>query len=94
MDDIEELVTYNGEREGGSVAPSILSSSFYSDEISPEEGPLGERVPFEDTPFRAITSAPMEATAKDETLQECFKFIFRDGDAEEYGKDVKIEHRY
>jgi hypothetical protein len=39
VDDIEELVTYDGERERGSVAPSIISSSFYSDEISPEEGP-------------------------------------------------------
>jgi len=80
MDDVEELVTYDGEGERGSVAPSIISSSFYSDEISPEEGPLEERVPFEETPLRAITSAPMEATEKDEPLQERFKFIFRDGD--------------
>ena len=80
MVDVEELVTYNGEREQGSVAPSIISSSFYSDEILPEEGPLEERVPFEETPLRPIAPAPMEATEKDETLQERFKFIFRDGD--------------
>jgi len=80
MDDVEELVTYDGEGEQGSVAPSIISSSFYSDEIPPEEGTLKERVPFEETPLRAITSAPMEATEKDEPFQERFKFIFRDGD--------------
>ncbi len=80
MDDVEELVTYDGEREQGSVAPSIISSSFYSNEISPEEGPLEERVPFEETPLRPIASTPMEATEKDETLQERFKFIFRDED--------------
>ena len=78
--DVEELVIYDGEREQGSVAPSIISSSFYSDEISPEEGPLEERVPLEETPLRPIAPAPMEATEKDETLQERFKFIFRDGD--------------
>lgn len=80
MDDVEELVTYDGEGERGSVAPSIISSSFYSDEIRPEEGALEERVPCEETPLGAITSAPMEATEKDEPLQERFKFIFRDGD--------------
>ena len=80
MVDVEELVTYDGEREQGSVAPSIISSSFYSDEISPEEGPLEGTVLFEETPLRPIASAPMEATEKDETLHERFKFIFRDGD--------------
>ena len=80
MDDVVELVTYDGEREQGSVAPSIISSSFYSDEIPLEDGPLEERVPFEESPIRPIASAPMEATEKDETLQERFKFIFRDGD--------------
>ncbi len=80
MDDIEEPVTYGGEGEWGSVAPSIISSSFYSDEVPPEEDPVEERVPFEETPLRAITSAPMEATEKDEPLQERFKFIFRDGE--------------
>jgi len=79
MDDVEELVTYDVEREQGSVAPSIISSSFYSDEILPEEGPLEERAAFEETPLRPIASAPMEATEEDETLQERFKFIFRDG---------------
>lgn len=64
MDNIEELVTDDGEGERGSVAPSIISSSFYSDEVLPEEG----------------LSAPMEATDKDELLQERFKFIFRNGD--------------
>ncbi len=62
------------------MTPSIISSSFYSDEILPEEGPLEERVPFEKTSLRPMTSAPMEAIEKDETLQERFKFIFRDGD--------------
>ena len=80
MNDIGELITYDGEREQGSVAPSIISSSFYSDEISPEEGPLEERVPFEETPLRPIASAPMELKVKDDTLQERFKFVFRDGD--------------
>jgi hypothetical protein len=80
MDDVEELATYDGGREQGSMAPSIISSSFYLDEISPEEGSLEERVLFEETPLRPIDSAPMEATKKDEPLQERFKFIFRDGD--------------
>ena len=79
MDDVEELVTYDGEGERGSVAPSIISSSFYSDEILSEEGPLEERAPFEEN-LRAITSTPMEATEKDEPFQERFKFILRDGD--------------
>lgn len=61
MDDIEELVTDYGEGEGVSLAPSIISSSFYSDEVLPEERLFEERVPFEDTPHRAIVSAPMEA---------------------------------
>jgi len=80
MNDVEELITYDDEREQGSVAPSIISSSFYSNEISPKEGPLEERVPFEETPLRPIASAPMKATKKDETLQERFKFIFRNKD--------------
>ncbi len=80
MDDVEELVTDDGEGERGSVAPSIISLSFYSDEIPPEEGPLEERVPFEETPLRAMTSALMEATEKDEPFRERFQFIFRDGD--------------
>ena len=80
MNDVEELVTYDGERERGLVAPSIISSSFYLDEISFEEGPFEERVSFEETSLRAITLAPMEATEKDEPLQERFKFIVRDED--------------
>jgi len=59
---------YNGEGERGSVAPSIILSSFYLDEISPEEGLLEERVPFKETPLRVITSAPIEAIEKDEPL--------------------------
>lgn len=78
MDDVEELVTYDDGREQDSVAPSIISSIFYLDEISPEEGPLEERVPFEETPLWPVALAPMEATKKDEILQERFKFIFRD----------------
>ncbi len=50
------------------MAPSIISSSFYSDEILPEEGPLEERVLFKETPLRPIASVPMEATEKDEPL--------------------------
>ena len=80
MDDVGELITYDGKRDQGSVAPSIISSSFYSDEISPEDGPPEERVPFAETPLRPIASAPMEITEKDDILQERFKFIFRDGD--------------
>ncbi len=79
MNDVEELVTYDGEREQGSMVSSIISSSFYSDEISPEESPLEERAPFEKTSLRPIASALMKATEEDETLQERFKFIFRDG---------------
>ncbi len=80
MNDVEELITYNDEREQNLITPSIISSSFYLDEISPKEGPLEERVPFEETPLRPIASAPMKATKKNETLQERFKFIFRDED--------------
>ncbi len=78
MDDVEDLVIYNVEREQGSVAPSRISSNFYSVEILPEEGPLEEMAPFEETPLRPIASAPMEATEEHEALQERFKFIFRD----------------
>ncbi len=60
MDDVE--------REQGSVAPSIISSSFYSDESLPEEGPLEERAPSKETPLQPIASAPMEATEETETL--------------------------
>ncbi|KAI4146514.1 MAG: hypothetical protein LQ340_005897 [Diploschistes diacapsis] len=69
MDDVEDLVMDDGEGERGSVAPSILPSSFYSDEVLPE-GPLEEKVPFEETPLRAIIPAPVEATEKDERLQK------------------------
>ena len=80
MDDVGELITYDGERDRGSVASSIISSSFYSDEILPEDGPPKERVPFEETPLRPIASTPMEITEKDDILQKRFKFIFRDRD--------------
>ena len=43
--------------------------------LSPEE-----RAPSEETPLRAIASAHIEATEKDELAQERFKFIYRDGD--------------
>ena len=67
MDDVEELVTYDGEREQGSVALSIISSSFYLDENLPE-GPLEEKVSFKETPLRLIASVLMKATEKDEPL--------------------------
>ena len=60
------------------MTPSIISSSFYSDEVPSEEDPVEKRVSFEKTSLRAITSALMEATEKNEFLQERFKFIFRD----------------
>ena len=66
MDDMDEPVMYDGEGEWGSVAPSIISSSYYSDEVPLEEGPLEERAPPEETPLRAIASAHLEATEKDE----------------------------
>lgn len=50
------------------MAPSIILSSFYLDEISPKEGPLKERVLFKETPLQLITLAPIEATEKDENL--------------------------
>jgi len=50
------------------VAPSIISLSFYLDEIPPEEGLLEERVPFKETPLRVINLAPIEAIEKDEPL--------------------------
>jgi len=48
MNDVEELMTYDDERERGLVTPSIISTSYYSNEISFEEGPLEERVSFEE----------------------------------------------
>ena len=66
MDDIDEPVTDDGEGEWGSVAPSIISSSDYSDEVPLEEDPLEERALSEETPLRAIASAHIEATEKDE----------------------------
>ncbi len=78
MNDIEESMMYDGEKEWDSVTSSIISSSFYSDEISLEEDSVEKRVPFEKTSLRAITSAFMKATEKNESLQERFKFIFRD----------------
>ena len=62
------------------MALSIILLSFYSDEISPEDGPHEERVLFKKTPLRPIASAPIEITEKDDIFQERFKFIFRDGD--------------
>ncbi len=78
MNDVEELITYNGEREQSSMMSSIISSSFYSDEISFEESSLEERVSFEKISLRSIASALMKATEENEILQERFKFIFRD----------------
>ncbi len=78
MNDIKESMTYDGEKEWDSVTSSIISSSFYSDEISLEEDSVEKRVSFEKTSLRAITSALMKATEKNEPLQERFKFIFRD----------------
>ena len=66
MDDIDEPVTDDGEGEWGSVAPSIISSSDYSDEVPLEEDPLEERALSEETPLRAIASAHIEATEKAE----------------------------
>ena len=59
-------MTDNGEGEWGSMAPSIISSNNYSDEVPLEEDPLEERALFEETPLRAIASAYIEATEKDE----------------------------
>jgi len=78
MNDVEELITYDGEREQSSMMSSIISSSFYSDEISFEESSLEERVSFEKISLRSIASALMKATEENEILQERFKFIFRD----------------
>jgi len=80
MDDVEELVTYNDKREQGSMTPFIISSSFYLDEISPKEDSLEERIPFKKTSLRLIASTSMKTTKKNETLQERFKFIFRNED--------------
>lgn len=83
MNDVEEPATYDGAGEWGSLAPSIISSSFYSDEVLLEERPLEER-PLEEgpskveTPLQAIASA--QATKEDELPQFQFKFIFREGD--------------
>lgn len=61
-------------------APSIISSSFYSDEVLLEERSLEEDPPKEETPLQAIASARIETTKKDELPQDRFKFIFRQGD--------------
>ncbi len=69
MNDVEEPATYDGAGEWGSLAPSTISSSFYSDEVLLEERPLEER-PLEEgpskveTPLQAIASA--QATKEDE----------------------------
>ncbi|KAL8792178.1 MAG: hypothetical protein Q9195_005200 [Heterodermia aff. obscurata] len=76
MDDVDEPVTYDREGEWGSVAPSIISSSYYSDNVPLEGDPLEERAPPKETPLRAIASAHTEATEEEER----FKFIYRDGD--------------
>ena len=79
--DMNEPATDDGEGECGSVAPSIISPSYYSDEEVPlEEDPLEEGASLEEAPLRAIASAHIEATEKDEVTQERFKFIYRDGD--------------
>jgi len=62
------------------VAPSIISSSCYSDQVPLEKDSLEEGAPPEETPLRAIAFAYMEATEKDEIPQERFKFIYRDED--------------
>ncbi len=80
MNDIKELMTYDDKRKRDSMAPSIILSSFYLDEILPKEGSFEERVSFKKTSLRSIASMPMEATKKNEPLQERFKFIFRDED--------------
>ena len=76
IDEVGELITYDGERDRGLVALSIISSNFYSDEITPKDSPPKERVPFEETPLRSTASAPMEITEKNDILQKRFKFIF------------------
>ena len=75
MVNVEERVMYDGDGEWSSIAPSIFSSSHYSDEVALKEGPLeGE------TQVQAIASANMEAIEKDEIPQDRFKFICCDGD--------------
>lgn len=66
--------------ERGSLAPSISSSSCYSNEVPLEEDSLEEGGPPKGTPLRAMASAYMEATEKDELPQEWFRFIYRDED--------------
>lgn len=51
MNDIEELMTYDNKRKWDLMTPSIISSSFYLDEILPKENSLEERVSFEKTPL-------------------------------------------
>lgn len=76
------------------MAPSIISSSYYSDNVPLEGDPLEERAPPKETPLRAIASAHTEATEEDELPQERFKFIYRDGDdwipMEEYPFDRSL----
>ena len=54
LDDIDESIRYTGEGEWGSMAPSMISSSTYSDEVPFEEDPLEEQAPSKKTPLRAI----------------------------------------
>ena len=56
----------------------IISSNFYSNEITFEKSSLEEKVLFEKTSLRSIASALIKTTKKNESLQERFKFIFRD----------------
>jgi len=74
------LITYEGEEEQDSLAPSISSSSCYLDEISLEEDSLEEGDSPKGTPLRTMASTYMEATKKDELPQEWFRFIYRDED--------------
>jgi len=68
MNDVEKLITYNDEREQGSMTSSIILSSFYLDEISPKENSLEERVSFKETSLWSIALALMKAIEKNETL--------------------------
>lgn len=80
MNDVEELITYDDERERDSMTSFIISFNFYSNEISLEENSFEKRISFEKIAFRAITSTLMKTIKKNESLQERFKFIFRDED--------------
>ncbi len=76
MNDVEELTSYDDVEEWDSLAPSIISSSFYSDEVLLEEWLLEEDSLKEETSLQAIASARIETTKKDELSQDRFKFIF------------------